>query len=212
MLAARQEIIALGLGEAESHVENGDPARAIALLETLERLNVHDEPLRWLKEVARRLESARHLALRGKFVEAESLAKAADAIRPKLDYVHAKVREYHERIEPFRQLTESLHRAMADEQWTEVVSLADQALEMAPESRLAQNLRSKAWAKVGTPVGDSQRALGTDARLERGRASGCWPPTRTSELAPGVSAGRTACRAAVPAVDRRRGRLPGVPG
>ena len=67
VLAARQEIIALGLGEAESHVENGDPARAIALLETLERLNVHDEPLRWLKEVARRLESARHLALRGKF-------------------------------------------------------------------------------------------------------------------------------------------------
>jgi hypothetical protein len=186
VLTARQEIIALALGEAESHVENGDPARAIALLETLQRFNVHDEPLRWMTEVARRLESARHLALRGKFVEAETLAKTADTIRPKLDYVTLKVREYHERIEPFRQLTESLHRAMAHEQWTEVVSLADQALEMAPESRLAKNLRTKAWAKVGTPVGDSQRGLG-QTRAWNGageRPSGTDTDVR---LAPGVS-------------------------
>ena len=212
VLAARQEIIALGLGEAESHVENGDPARAIALLETLERLNVHDEPLRWMKEVARRLESARHLALRGKFVEAEALAKAADTIRPKLDYVTLlRSANTTSRIEPFRQLTESLHRAMANEQWTEVVSLADQALEMAPESRLAQNLRSKAWAKVGTPVGDSQRRPGTDTGLEWSRRTAAGRrhghPAR-----PRGQPGRATCRAAVPAVDRRRGRLPGVLG
>jgi hypothetical protein len=186
VLAARQEIIALGLGEAESHVENGDPARAIALLETLERANVHDEPLRWLKEVARRLESARHLALRGKFAEAESLAKAADTIRAKLDYVTLKVREYHERIEPFRQVTESLYRAMANEQWTEVVSLADQALEMAPESRLAQNLRSKAWAKVGAPVGDSQRPLG-QTRAWNGVGERLLTTDTDIRLAPGIS-------------------------
>ncbi len=65
VLAAREEIVALTLSEAESQVENGDPARAIALLEALERMLVQDEPLRWLKEVARRLESAR-LALRGR--------------------------------------------------------------------------------------------------------------------------------------------------
>jgi hypothetical protein len=160
VLDARREIIALGLGEAESHVENGDPASAIALLETFERLNVHDEPLRWLKDVARRLESARHLALRGKFVEAEAQAKSAETVRPHLEYVAVKVREYHDKIEPFRQLTESLHRALAQEQWTEVVSLADQVLEMAPESRLAQNLRAKAWAQVGTPLVESRRGLG----------------------------------------------------
>ncbi len=155
VLAARQEIVALALGEAESHIEAGDPARAIAQLETLERFRVQDEPLRWMKEVARRLESARHLALHGKFAEAEAQAKAADAIRPKLDYVTSRMREYHTRIEPFRQLTESLHRALAGEQWTDVVSLADQVLELAPESRLAQGLRRKAWEKVGTPRNDS---------------------------------------------------------
>jgi hypothetical protein len=155
VLAARQEIIALALGEAESHIEAGDPARALAQLETLERFRVQDEPLRWMKEVARRLESARHLARHGKFAEAEAQAKAADAIRPKLAYVTSKVREYHDRIEPFRQLSESLHRALAGEQWTDVVSLADQVLELAPENRLAQGLRRKAWEKVGTPLNDS---------------------------------------------------------
>ena len=159
VLAARQEIIALELGEAESHIENGDPARAITLLETLERYDVKDGPIRWMKEVARRLESARHLALHGKFTEAEAQAKAADAIRPKLEYVAQKVREYHDKIEPFRQLIESLHRATAGQQWTEAVGLADQTLGLAPENRLARDVRRKAWAKVGTRLSDSQ-ALG----------------------------------------------------
>ena len=122
-----------------------------------------------------------------------------------------KVREYHERIEPFRQLTESLHRAMANEQWTEVVSLADQALEMAPESRLAQNLRSKAWAKVGTPVGDSQPGLG-QTRAWNGAGERLVGADTDIRLAPGVSLAEQPAGPAVPAVDRRRGRLPGVPG
>ena len=37
VLAARQEIVALTMGEAESHIENGEPARAIQVLENLER-------------------------------------------------------------------------------------------------------------------------------------------------------------------------------
>lgn len=149
VLAARQDIVSLALGEAETYIENGDSARAIALLESLERRNVQDEPLRWLKEVARRLEAARHLATAGKFAEAEAQALAANSIRPKLDYVVRQVHDYHARIEPFRQLSESLHRASAEGRWSDVVSLADQVLEMAPESRLAQGLRRKAWEKVG---------------------------------------------------------------
>ena len=74
------------MGEAESHIENGDPARAIEVLENLERYQVQDEPVRWMKEIARRLESARHLALRGKFAEAEAQAQAADEIHPKYGF------------------------------------------------------------------------------------------------------------------------------
>jgi hypothetical protein len=149
VLAARQDIVSLALGEAESTVENGDPARAITLLESLERRGVQDEPVRWMKEVARRLEAAHHLALAGKFAEAETQALAADSIRPKLEYVLRLVNEYHGRIEPFRNLSEALHRASAEERWSDVVTLADQVLELAPECRLAQGLRRKAWEKVG---------------------------------------------------------------
>jgi hypothetical protein len=187
VLSARQEIVALALGEAESHIESGDPARAIALLETLERFKVQDEPLRWMKEVARRLESARHLALHGKFAEAEAQAKAADAIRPHLAYVRSRIGEYHQRIEPFRQLTESLHRAVANKQWTEVVSVADQVLEAAPESRLAQGLRRKAWEKVGSPPSEALAGLRGVRRVTSD--GGLQRPTNELEdrQAPGVS-------------------------
>ncbi len=156
VMSARQEIIALALGEAESQIENGEPARAIALLENLERHQVRDEPVRWMKEIARRLESARHLALRGKFADAAQQAEAADAIHPKYGFAAQRQREYQEKVERFRVLTEALHRAMAQQQWTEAVGLADQALELAPENQLARDVRRRAWAKVGAQLADSQ--------------------------------------------------------
>ncbi len=155
VLSARQEIVALTLGEAESHIENGDPARAILVLENLERYEVHDEPLRWMKEVARRLESARNLALRGKFADAEAQALAADKIHPKYGFAAKKAEEYRAKIGPYRRQAEALHRAMAEQQWTEAMSLADQALEIAPENQLARDVHRRAWAKVGTKVSDS---------------------------------------------------------
>ena len=51
---------------------------------------MQDEPLRWMKEVARRLESARNLARRGKFADAEAQAQAADKIHPKYGFAAQK--------------------------------------------------------------------------------------------------------------------------
>ncbi len=168
VLSARQEIVALVIGEAESHIENGDPARALQVIENLERFQVQDEPLRWMKEVARRLESARNLARRGKFADAEAQAHAADRIHPKYGFAAQQAAQYHAQIEPFRKQTEALHRAMVEECWTEAVSLADEALTRAPENRLARDVRRRAWAKVGARLTDS-RAMGT-AREFRGAA------------------------------------------
>lgn len=156
VLSARQEIVALTVGEAESHLENDCPDRAIRVLENLERFQVQDEPLRWMKEVARRLESARNLALRGRFADAEAQAVAADKIHPKYGFASQKAAEYHAQVEPFRRQTEALHRAVAQEQWSEAVRLADEALEMAPENQLARDVRRRAWGKVGTQLADSQ--------------------------------------------------------
>ena len=58
VLSVREEIISLALGEAESHISSGDPARALSLLEDLERHQVKSDSWRMLKEAARRFESA----------------------------------------------------------------------------------------------------------------------------------------------------------
>ena len=60
-----------------------------------------------------------------------------------------------ERAKSFHNLTEQLHLAMADENWSEVVPIADQLLQLAPESTLAKEARKKAWAKVGAKFVDS---------------------------------------------------------
>ncbi len=156
VLSARQEIVALVVGEAESHIEQGDPARALRVIENLERFQVQDELLRWMKDVARRLESARNLARCGKFAEAEAQARAADRIHPKYGFAAQQAAQYHAQIEPFRKQIEALHRAMAESCWTEAVSLADEVMELAPESRLARDVRRRAWAKVGAPLADSR--------------------------------------------------------
>ena len=210
VLAARQDIVALALGEAESTIENGDPARAITLLESLERRGVQDEPLRWMKEVARRLEAARHLALAGKFAEAETQAMSADSIRPKLEYVVRQVNEYHARIEPFRHLSESLHRASAEERWSDVVTLADQVLELAPECRLAQGLRRKAWEKVGAAAsGTSAVSPGRRMQAVADRPGAAAVETGA---ATGVTMADAAGRSTIPALDRRRRGVSGVSG
>ena len=176
VLAARQEIIALALGEAESNIENGNCAAAIGLLEKLERYEVRDEPVRWMKEIARRLESARHLALRGKFSEAAKQAESAGAIHPKYGFAAEPLRQYQEQTERFRNLTEALHHAVAEQQWSEAVGLADQALEMAPENQLARDVRRRAWAKVGAQLVDSRSIRATRPPSQIQAAGGMEEP------------------------------------
>lgn len=152
VLAARQEIIELMLGEAEGHLENDQPARAIEVLEQLDRWDVQDEPLRRMKEVARHLESARNLALRGRFADAQTQALAADKIHPCHGFAKQKAAHYAARIAPFREQTQQLHQALAQRRWSDAAELADQLLELAPASSLASDARRRAWAHVGTRV------------------------------------------------------------
>lgn len=161
VLEARQEMVELGLGEAEGHLESGESAHALRLLEEMERYPIDGEPIRWLKEVAQRMDEARRLARRGHFGQAESQLQVAAAIRPRLDYLQNMANQYRGKIEPFRRLTQELHDAMTQEQWTVAVRLADEVLELAPENSLAQHVRRRAWAHVGAPITDSCAAVAT---------------------------------------------------
>ena len=91
----------------------------------------------------------------GKFGDAADQLETAMDIRGELPILQRKLAEYREKQQLARGLAERLHAAMAARAWTEAVAIADQLLELAPEYRLAQDARRRAWAKVGAKVGDS---------------------------------------------------------
>jgi hypothetical protein len=166
-LNARQQIIDLAVQDAEHLLAAGETAQAIQRLESLEKRQVRAEPLRRLLEIARRLESARNLSRRGKFAEAELQLATAESLRPAWPLI-GKLRDTCQRqLEQARTLTERLHAAVTSGEWTAVLSLADQLLDLAPESKLAVDARQRAWLAVGRQGGD----------LECLRASMTWTPS-----------------------------------
>ena len=55
-----------------------------------------------------------------------------------------------------RALLEQLHAATAASDWTKLLALANELLEIAPENRVARDARKRAWAEVGERIGDSR--------------------------------------------------------
>jgi hypothetical protein len=113
-------------------------------------------PLTSLLEVTRKLDSARKLSQRGKFVEALEQLSAAEALRPDLSLITEARRQCLERSDRARVLLEQLHAATAASDWTKLLALANELLEIAPENRVARDARKRAWAEVGERIGDSR--------------------------------------------------------
>jgi hypothetical protein len=115
--------------------------------------------LQTLREVTRRLESARKLSQRGWSAGAEEQLRAAAALRPDLKLIEDLRTQCQERGERSRRLQELLHAAMAACEWAKVLSCANEMLEISPEQFIARHARKRAWAEVGEQIGDS-RGLG----------------------------------------------------
>jgi hypothetical protein len=165
-----QAVVNLALKDAENAISTGEAARAIAQLETLQKRVPSCEVVRTLLETARRLESARNLSRRGKFVDAESQLANAATLRPDLAVVKQRLEACRENLKQCRELTEQLHKSLASESWSETLALADRLLELAPESPLGQDARRRAWRGVGTSAPELQRLAVTQA----------WAPPRSA--------------------------------
>jgi hypothetical protein len=155
-LNAREELFAHFLADIESRLVAEDAAGALSQLERLERKQISAKPLKILRDVARRLESARNLARRGRFLEADEQLQSAAALRPDLAFIETRRAALRQKLETNRKLIEDLHRAMAQPDWSRALTLADELLEIAPEHAVAQEARRRAWAEV-------------NARIERSR-------------------------------------------
>jgi len=153
----QQAVADVAVGEIVHHLQASDFPGAQSRIEALDKRKMPGVALQTLREVAKRLESARKLSQRGKFTEAEEQLAAAAALRPDLKLINDKRQVCKERAERSRVLHEQLHAAMAASDWTKVVACANELLELSPENRVARDARKRAWAEVGERIGDSRR-------------------------------------------------------
>ncbi|MEX0818935.1 MAG: FHA domain-containing protein [Pirellulaceae bacterium] len=156
VLQAKRKITEVAIQDIGRMLCAGDATAALAAIESLEKRKVAAATLATLKQVAQRLHSAANLAKRGKFADAESQLEIAMRLRPDLAELEQSRWDCRERAKQFGGLTEQLHAAMTEARWSDVVSLADQLLQLAPESMLAKEARKKAWANAGAKVVDSR--------------------------------------------------------
>jgi hypothetical protein len=157
VVAAKQELAAVGMREVESGIAAGEFGQAIRAAEELTRHGVQDEMLRRFKEVARRLQSAQSLIRQGKFSLAESQVRSAGGLMPDCPLIQPWRDEYHRKSQQFRQLNEALHRAVAAEDWSQAAALSEELLELSPDCSLARDIRRQAWSRVGAKLEKSGR-------------------------------------------------------
>jgi hypothetical protein len=155
-LNLRRAVAEVAVGEVVHHLKAGDFPGATSRITALAQRKVPGIPLTSLLEVTRKLDSARKLSQRGKFAEAIEQLAAAETLRPDLPLVAEARRHCTERAERARALLEQLHAATAASDWTKLLALANELLEIAPENRVARDARKRAWAEVGERIGDSR--------------------------------------------------------
>jgi len=157
LATARQTLVAAALREAECDLGRANGAAALAIIEKLERRKVASAELRTLRDVARRVESARYLCRRGRFADAEAQLATAVSLRPNLADLQRLRDECRGQKERAQKLTDELHRALGEERYRDAAAVAEQLLALAPESRLARDARRRAWAEVGANLTESRR-------------------------------------------------------
>lgn len=178
----RQAVAEVAVGEVVNHLRAGDFSGATTRLAALERRKIPGMPLTSLQEVTRKLDSARKLSQRGKFAEALEQLAAAETLRPDLPLIAEARKQCLERAERARLLLEQLHAAMAAADWTRLLGLANELLEITPDNRVARDARKRAWAEVGERLGDS-RNLG-DTQHWNGEARPAGKPADEGRAGP----------------------------
>lgn len=142
----RQTLTSLGLAEIRALVEAGQPSRALEAIAALRDRNVRLAELRPLEEACRAWLLAGELADRGEFILAmislDRVRKLAKVPMAAADHYRHELHQRHERAQ---EVTLRLYEAVNNDQWREVIYLAEELLAVAPQHTEARSLRSRAW-------------------------------------------------------------------
>lgn len=145
----RQNVVERRLQEAQAYLAAGEPAAALARLELLASQTDGSQPVRALREAARRVLSAQRYCRTGEFARAEQELSAALALAPAVAALEDARNACRVKGSECRRLVGQLHAAVCDEQWTEALTLAETILELCPDHEPARDARRRAWARAG---------------------------------------------------------------
>lgn len=145
----RQSLTRLGLAEVRTLLEAGEVGRAGEAVVLLRNRGVTGSEIQVLDEVTRGWNAAREQANKGQFAQAvqevERIRKMWSGTLPALEEYYGEVRN---RKDTFADLLVRMHQSMKREDWSEVLTLAEQALALAPQHEDARRARTKAWKAV----------------------------------------------------------------
>ena len=118
----RQELARLGLAEARSLLEAGEPTRAVEVLTQLRNRSVRQSEMAKLEEAAKGWVLARELADRGEFTQAVQTVERVLRLLPgRLPLLEKFQAELEQRGPKFAKLLVDLHQAADQKQWNDVV-------------------------------------------------------------------------------------------
>ena len=157
VLACRQKLIQQVEREVQHRFESGAVGTVLSQLEEMEKRDLASEALQQLHEVTQRMRSVEQLCRRGKFAEAKQQVAAAIALRNDWQCLRDRQVQVQEQQVRHRKLTEKLHQAVAGENWSKVLKMAERLLEIAPENSVAQDARRRAWDEVGGDSAEEDR-------------------------------------------------------
>lgn len=122
---------------------------ALARLDRLAGQGTLPSRARRLRQVALKLRAAGRLKREGRFPQAEHELAGAMALAPEEKFLAELHKRCQAQAAQFRRMSQQLHRHLAASSFSEVLSVADEMLTLAPECRAALEARQRAWEAVG---------------------------------------------------------------
>ena len=145
----RQALTKQGMIQAREHLERGEPARTLEILQRLRNRMVQQVDLPGLEEAAKSWIIAREQAGRGEFAQArETCERIGKYVRSENTAYGAFCKELGNKDRAFCSVLVSLHEAALRKEWRDVVRLSEQVLAIAPQHFEARKARAMAWRAI----------------------------------------------------------------
>ncbi|HEV3340564.1 MAG TPA: FHA domain-containing protein [Pirellulales bacterium] len=146
------KLVELRVQEAERCLAAGEPGAALTWLDRLTGPLAETGAVRTVREAAARLATARRLARRGDLARAEAEYSRAAALVPHVAALADAARACSLKRTASRDHLDGLHKALAGERWSDVLSHAEALIELCPQHEIARQALRRAWSAVGVPI------------------------------------------------------------